>query len=71
MLALDGGSGGQLHAPAALPPRVIAHNAHWLGSWLGPEPVTTTSNDTLAPQPMAYITIVTELCLHFEHMEQY
>jgi hypothetical protein len=27
---------GQLHAPAALPPRIKPPGTHWLGGWVGP-----------------------------------
>jgi hypothetical protein len=30
---------GQLHAPAALPPRERALGTHWKGGWLGPRAV--------------------------------
>jgi hypothetical protein len=31
--------GGQLHAPASLPPRERAPGTHWTGSWVGPRAV--------------------------------
>jgi hypothetical protein len=30
---------GQLHAPAALPPKQRAPGTHWIGGWLGPRAV--------------------------------
>jgi len=27
---------GQLHAPAALPPKERAPGTHWIGGWVGP-----------------------------------
>jgi hypothetical protein len=30
---------GQLHAPAALPPRERAPGTHWIGGWVGPRAV--------------------------------
>jgi hypothetical protein len=30
---------GQLHAPAALPPRERAPVTHWIGNWVGPRAV--------------------------------
>jgi hypothetical protein len=27
---------GQIHAPAALPPREIARGTHWIEGWVGP-----------------------------------
>jgi hypothetical protein len=30
---------GQLHAPAALPPRERASGTHWIGGWVGPRAV--------------------------------
>jgi hypothetical protein len=33
------GVSGQLHTPAALPPRERAHATHWIGGWVGPRAV--------------------------------
>jgi hypothetical protein len=30
---------GQLHTPAALPPRERAPDTHWIGGWVGPRAV--------------------------------
>jgi len=33
------GMSGQLHAPAALPPRETSPSTHWIGGWVGPRAV--------------------------------
>jgi hypothetical protein len=47
--ALDGD--GQLHAPAALPPRERAPGTHWIGGWVGPRAVLDAEVKRKIPSP--------------------
>jgi hypothetical protein len=42
---------GQLHAPAALPPRERAPGTHWIGGWMGPTAVLDTVVKRKIPSP--------------------
>jgi hypothetical protein len=51
---------GQLHAPAALPPRETAPGTHWIGGWVGhravldaPSPRRESNPRTPIVQPVA------------------
>jgi hypothetical protein len=48
-LAVDGG--GQLHDPAALPPRESASGTHWIGGWAGPRGVLDAVVNRKTPSP--------------------
>jgi hypothetical protein len=42
---------GQLHAPAALPPRERAPGTHWIGGWVGPRAVLDAVVKRKIPSP--------------------
>jgi hypothetical protein len=42
---------GQLHVPAALPPRERARGTHWIGSWVGPRAVLDAVVKRKIPSP--------------------
>jgi hypothetical protein len=42
---------GQLHAPAALPPRERDPGTHWIGGWVGPRAVLDTVVTREIPSP--------------------
>jgi hypothetical protein len=42
---------GQLHAPAALPPRERAPGTHWIGGWVGPRAVPDVVVKRKIPSP--------------------
>jgi hypothetical protein len=56
---------GQFHIPSVVPLGKRAHRTHWIGGWVGPEPVwklyrkenfAPAANRTLAIQPVAIPT---------------
>jgi hypothetical protein len=42
---------GQLHAPAALPPRERAPGTHWIGGWVGPRAILDAVVKRRIPSP--------------------
>jgi hypothetical protein len=42
---------GQLHSPAALPPRERAPDTQWIGGWVGPRAVLDTVVKRKIPSP--------------------
>jgi hypothetical protein len=42
---------GQLHAPAALPPKERAPGTHWIGGWVGPRAVLDAVVKRKIPNP--------------------
>jgi hypothetical protein len=42
---------GQLHAPAALPPRERAPGTHWIGGWVGPRAILDAVVKRKIPSP--------------------
>jgi hypothetical protein len=42
---------GQLHTPAALPPRERVHGTHWIGGWVSPRAVLDAEVKRKIPSP--------------------